>query len=145
MRHVANYGPISPLQLRGQVKGRKDALPTSVRLNSLQTDLPIDFRGFAMTPERWKEVEDLFGRGLDGNAEEREGLLRSVDSELASAVLQLWRQHEDAGPFLRKPAVSLEPVRSFQAGQNLGGRFTILEFIGSGGMGEVYKVKDERL
>jgi hypothetical protein len=86
------------------------------------------------------------GHGLDDAA--REALLLEQapgDEELHKELRALWRDVTEG--ILDRPVARLEDgaALAFIPGQTIGGRFTIPEFIGASGMGEVYKARDERL
>lgn len=93
-----------------------------------------------MTPERWGRIKDLFGEAM-----EREGLDRAAflemacapDPELRAEVETLLK--ERTGPRLDSP---IQPVD--WVGRDLG-HFQILQKIGEGGMGVVYRARDRKL
>ena len=62
----------------------------------------------AVTPERWREVKDLFDRAMERPAGERAAIVdaaRQRDPELAQETEQLIAANAAAGDFLEKPAV----------------------------------------
>lgn len=98
-----------------------------------------------MNPDRWKQIKLLLDEGIALDSAERSFFLdRSCagDSELRREVESLLSSHERAGTaFLNTPAVDLEVVSApapTRVGRRIGA-YDILEEIGHGGMGEVYR------
>ncbi|HEV2798982.1 MAG TPA: protein kinase [Pyrinomonadaceae bacterium] len=109
-----------------------------------------------MTPERWKQVEELFQAALDLPREERPKFIAeagATDDALRKQVEALVAQYEEAGDFIEEPAFaagnftpSSTPFRTTQptdfeedpmAGARVGA-YKIVREIGRGGMGAVY-------
>ncbi len=99
-----------------------------------------------MTPERWAQVRMVFERATALVAEARDSYLRVAcqgDPELLLEVQSLLRSDAQAGQdFLAKPAVDLRAAveldARFKPGTRIGA-YQLLELIGQGGMGEVYR------
>lgn len=106
-----------------------------------------------MTPARWHQIENLYFSVVERPAHERTDFLRDSandDSDLRREVESLIAAHERADDFLPESelfAIGCELLaersRALRRGQRFGS-YKILNFIGSGGMGEVYHAADER-
>ena len=57
-----------------------------------------------MTPERFRQIEELYHAAREGTAEERAVLLAQTDPELRREVESLLSQ-QSSGEFLDRPAV----------------------------------------
>ncbi len=98
-----------------------------------------------MTPERWHQIREVFDRAVPLDSKERATYLDAVcasDSELRHEVESLLFSDREAGTgFLNTPAVDLrqpEHPAATRVGRRIGA-YNILEEIGHGGMGEVYR------
>jgi len=95
-----------------------------------------------VTPERWREVKDLFDRAVDRPESERAAFLdteRRRDAELAAEVARLLDAHAAAGEFLERPAI--DHVRATAPPAETPDRIGPWEIereLGHGGMGTVY-------
>jgi TolB-like protein/Tfp pilus assembly protein PilF len=118
-----------------------------------------------MSPERFKTLDRLYHDALEVEPEQRADFLqRACDGDVAlqREIESLLALTEDAGDFIQKPAMDivaqslvrdLEGMvdlangakRRLQPSQLVAGRFEIIEFIGHGGMGDVYEAKDIHL
>jgi len=106
-----------------------------------------------MNPERWKKIEQLYHVALARDTNQRAAFLEQAcvgDDELRREVESLLAQEETTKGFLESPAleVAAEAMAKEQSellvGQRIG-FYQVLEQIGAGGMGEVYRAHDTKL
>ena len=108
----------------------------------------------SMDSVRYQQAKGLFFAALELPVAERDSFIEKScgpDLELRSELGKLIAAHDSAQSFLSDPAINPGAVSPgegqprFQPGMQLAGRFRILRFISSGGMGEVYEAEDLEL
>ena len=113
-----------------------------------------------MKPEQWGKLESIFHKALDADESKRSSLIEKScagDEELRREVESLLAHYGDSPSFIERPAfadvVTAIRARSVTAtaaprpdltGLSVG-HYSILEEIGSGGMGLVFRALDTRL
>jgi eukaryotic-like serine/threonine-protein kinase len=107
-----------------------------------------------MTPERWQRIKELVASCLECAPTEWSGFLDGAcagDDSLRREVELLLASHEEEPDFMERPAVSevaaeiLKDDRCRQQAGRMLNHYTVLRWIGAGGMGEVYLAEDTRL
>ena len=99
-----------------------------------------------MTPERWQQIRGVFDEAVGLQPPERSVFLNracAADAELRREVDSLLLSDHQAGAgFLNTPAVDLAPRVGGSVPSRVGrriGSYNILQEVGHGGMGEVYR------
>ncbi|HEV2829988.1 MAG TPA: protein kinase [Pyrinomonadaceae bacterium] len=105
-----------------------------------------------MTPDRWKQVKEIFHSALQYEPAQRSIFVSSAcdgDELLRQEVESLISSHEKDGTFMDSPAYEaaaemLVNDQELKPGQKIAS-YEVLSFISRGGMGEVYLAQDRRL
>ncbi|MGE5109685.1 MAG: protein kinase domain-containing protein [Acidobacteriaceae bacterium] len=110
--------------------------------------------------DRWQKIEALFQQAADVDRSQRDAFLDRAcagDHSLRAEVESLLKQHDHSREFMEEPVIpgtqldekNTVPIgqlkRGSRSNEKLIGHYRVMEQIGAGGMGIVFKAQDTRL
>lgn len=106
-----------------------------------------------MTPNRWKQITDIYTAALELKSDERIIFLDEIcagDEELRREVDSLLKANSEAGDFISEPIIKdIAPLLIAKNEYSLIGQklahYRIISSLGAGGMGKVYLAEDTKL
>src|SRR5215472_6801841 len=106
-----------------------------------------------ITPDNWRRAKELFDAVLERPQWERASFLERIcpEEELRVQVEQLLLNHERAESLLTKPIIEHDShtgtsqFKRFASGTIVAAGFKIVDLLGKGGMGLVYRAEDLKL
>jgi len=98
-----------------------------------------------VTAGQWELIKRIFNSAVNLDPAQWPEYVRSVteSEDIRETVLDLLRNHQQIGSVSARPVPARGPA--LLPGECIAGRFRVVRFIASGGMGEVYEVFDENL